>query len=144
MTERQMRNFSEDYFGEHGGYAQQYLFHHARKTSRKSTVARDSSTALRSARNDKEGKARKTSRKSTVARDSSTALPHSTPALRACAQGDGLIKQGSGACPGRSRRTRNHKKGRPRKILKARKGVGHDQRAKVGNEKGRGLSEVGG
>jgi 3-methyladenine DNA glycosylase/8-oxoguanine DNA glycosylase len=25
-----LREFSETYFGEHGGYAQQYLFHHAR------------------------------------------------------------------------------------------------------------------
>lgn len=33
---QQLRDFSESYFGEHGGYAQQYLFHHARKTSRKS------------------------------------------------------------------------------------------------------------
>jgi N-glycosylase/DNA lyase len=34
MTERAMREFAQGYFGEHGGYAQQYLFHHARKTSR--------------------------------------------------------------------------------------------------------------
>ena len=27
----QLRAFCENYFGEHGGYAQQYLFHHARK-----------------------------------------------------------------------------------------------------------------
>jgi N-glycosylase/DNA lyase len=32
MTEQTMREFSQDYFGPHGGYAQQYLFHHARKT----------------------------------------------------------------------------------------------------------------
>jgi N-glycosylase/DNA lyase len=31
MTETQLRAFCETYFGEHGGYAQQYLFHHARK-----------------------------------------------------------------------------------------------------------------
>src|SRR5207253_4275246 len=30
MTAQQLREFSETYFGEHGGYAQQYLFHHAR------------------------------------------------------------------------------------------------------------------
>jgi N-glycosylase/DNA lyase len=30
MTAQQLREFSESYFGEHGGYAQQYLFHHAR------------------------------------------------------------------------------------------------------------------
>lgn len=33
VTERQMRDFSQNYFGAHGGYAQQYLFHHARKTA---------------------------------------------------------------------------------------------------------------
>jgi N-glycosylase/DNA lyase len=30
MTPLRLREFSETYFGEHGGYAQQYLFHHAR------------------------------------------------------------------------------------------------------------------
>ena len=30
MTAQSLREFSETYFGEHGGYAQQYLFHHAR------------------------------------------------------------------------------------------------------------------
>ena len=30
VTPRQLREFSARYFGEHGGYAQQYLFHHAR------------------------------------------------------------------------------------------------------------------
>jgi N-glycosylase/DNA lyase len=30
VTAQQLREFSETYFGEHGGYAQQYLFHHAR------------------------------------------------------------------------------------------------------------------
>lgn len=53
VTELQLREFSETYFGEHGGYAQQYLFHHARTTLRKLGVSRDSSTPLRSARNDK-------------------------------------------------------------------------------------------
>ena len=33
LTERRLRAFSETYFGEHGGYAQQYLFHHARRTN---------------------------------------------------------------------------------------------------------------
>jgi N-glycosylase/DNA lyase len=33
MTARQLREFCDSYFGEHGGYAQQYLFHHARKTT---------------------------------------------------------------------------------------------------------------
>lgn len=31
MTATQLRAFCETYFGAHGGYAQQYLFHHARK-----------------------------------------------------------------------------------------------------------------
>jgi N-glycosylase/DNA lyase len=30
VTSRQLRDFCDEYFGEHGGYAQQYLFHHAR------------------------------------------------------------------------------------------------------------------
>jgi len=34
VTARQLREFSATYFGEYGGYAQQYLFHHARKTWR--------------------------------------------------------------------------------------------------------------
>ena len=35
VTEPQLREFAETYFGEHGGYAQQYLFHHARMALRK-------------------------------------------------------------------------------------------------------------
>lgn len=35
MTAKGLREFSETYFGEHGGYAQQYLFHHARVASRR-------------------------------------------------------------------------------------------------------------
>ncbi len=31
VTAQQLRVFCDQYFGEHGGYAQQYLFHHARK-----------------------------------------------------------------------------------------------------------------
>jgi len=31
VTATQLRGFCDRYFGEHGGYAQQYLFHHARK-----------------------------------------------------------------------------------------------------------------
>ena len=34
MTAQRLREFSETYFGEHGGYAQQYLFHHARTGER--------------------------------------------------------------------------------------------------------------
>jgi N-glycosylase/DNA lyase len=45
VTELQLREFSEKYFGEHGGYAQQYLFHHARMASRRSTIAKKSDDA---------------------------------------------------------------------------------------------------
>lgn len=34
VTAGRLRDFSASYFGEYGGYAQQYLFHHARKTWR--------------------------------------------------------------------------------------------------------------
>jgi N-glycosylase/DNA lyase len=34
-TPAKLRKFSDRYFGEHGGYAQQYLFHHARVTQRR-------------------------------------------------------------------------------------------------------------
>jgi len=34
VTARELREFCDDYFGTHGGYAQQYLFHHARKGAR--------------------------------------------------------------------------------------------------------------
>jgi N-glycosylase/DNA lyase len=34
VSAQRLREFSETYFGEHGGYAQQYLFHHARIASR--------------------------------------------------------------------------------------------------------------
>jgi N-glycosylase/DNA lyase len=34
MTTQRLRQFSETYFGEHGGYAQQYLFHQARSGGR--------------------------------------------------------------------------------------------------------------
>jgi N-glycosylase/DNA lyase len=32
VTAKRLRDFSASYFGDYGGYAQQYLFHHARKT----------------------------------------------------------------------------------------------------------------
>src|SRR6266571_2806144 len=38
-----LRAFTQKYFGEYGGYAQQYLFHHARTALHKSGAARDSS-----------------------------------------------------------------------------------------------------
>jgi len=34
MTAQRLREFAETYFGEHGGYAQQYLFHQARAAGR--------------------------------------------------------------------------------------------------------------
>jgi N-glycosylase/DNA lyase len=34
VTTQRLRDFSASYFGSYGGYAQQYLFHHARKTWR--------------------------------------------------------------------------------------------------------------
>jgi hypothetical protein len=42
VTELQLHEFSETYFGEHGGYAQQYLFHHVRMALRGSTMAKNS------------------------------------------------------------------------------------------------------
>lgn len=39
MTKTQLRAFCETYFGKHGGYAQQYLFHHARKGGAASRLA---------------------------------------------------------------------------------------------------------
>ena len=44
VTAKRLREFSADYFGEYAGYAQQYLFHHARLTwprQRKTTTSRD-------------------------------------------------------------------------------------------------------
>ncbi len=61
VTAQQLREFSETYFGEHGGYAQQYLFHHARTALRRSGIAipQERDTALRSGRNDKRKDARR-------------------------------------------------------------------------------------
>jgi N-glycosylase/DNA lyase len=71
ITELGLRQFSETYFGEYGGYAQQYLFHHARMALRKSGVSRDSSTPKAfGARNDKERDARIALRRSTMAKNS--------------------------------------------------------------------------
>jgi N-glycosylase/DNA lyase len=66
VTAQRLREFCETYFGEHGGYAQQYLFHHARIASRNSGAPRDFSTPLRSSRNDKRGNTRTALRKSGV------------------------------------------------------------------------------
>ncbi|MEP7015592.1 MAG: DNA glycosylase [Verrucomicrobiota bacterium] len=40
LNAARLRTFTEDYFGEHGGYAQQYLFHHAR-TNKSKTRSRN-------------------------------------------------------------------------------------------------------
>jgi N-glycosylase/DNA lyase len=48
MTAQRLREFSETYFGEHGGYAQQYLFHHARIGSRNAAGSRRTETQKKS------------------------------------------------------------------------------------------------
>ncbi len=40
VTSKRLIDFTVKYFGVHGGYAQQYLFHHARSTKRRPTVRR--------------------------------------------------------------------------------------------------------
>ena len=42
VTAARLRNFAAEYFGPYGGYAQQYLFHHARMTRRRAKKAVDS------------------------------------------------------------------------------------------------------
>jgi N-glycosylase/DNA lyase len=49
MTTHRLREFSEMYFGEHGGYAQQYLFHHARTARGRRNPKRRSTGALQNA-----------------------------------------------------------------------------------------------
>jgi len=49
LTAQQLRQFSETYFGEHGGYAQQYLFHYARVAQGQRNSKRRSTGALQSA-----------------------------------------------------------------------------------------------
>jgi N-glycosylase/DNA lyase len=46
ITPQRLRQFSETYFGEHGGYAQQYLFHHARTAHGRRSPKRLSPGAL--------------------------------------------------------------------------------------------------
>jgi N-glycosylase/DNA lyase len=54
LKTRRLREFCEAYFGKHGGYAQQYLFHHARTALWKRREPRDSSTPKAfGARNDR-------------------------------------------------------------------------------------------
>ena len=40
LNAARMRVFTQKYFGDHGGYAQQYLFHHARKSRAKTNKSR--------------------------------------------------------------------------------------------------------
>src|SRR5215471_2041848 len=42
LNAAQLRRFTQEYFGSHGGYAQQYLFHHARTTKIKTKRKRKS------------------------------------------------------------------------------------------------------
>ena len=42
LNAARLQAFTEEYFGEHGGYAQQYLFHHARMNKTKSEGKRKS------------------------------------------------------------------------------------------------------
>jgi N-glycosylase/DNA lyase len=40
LNAARLRTFTEKYFGTHGGYAQQYLFHHARMSRTETTIKR--------------------------------------------------------------------------------------------------------
>ena len=75
-TTQRLREFSETYFGDNGGYAQQYLFHYARTALRKSgaPIPQERNTPLHSGRKDKGKDARTVLRKSGTPRDSSTPL----------------------------------------------------------------------
>jgi N-glycosylase/DNA lyase len=57
-TVQRLREFSETYFGEHRGYAQQYLFHYARTALRKSGGLGDSSTPKAFRDRNEKGRAR--------------------------------------------------------------------------------------
>lgn len=52
VTAQKLRTFCESYFGEQGGYAQQYLFHHARKTTprKRAALERDAPSSRSSTR----------------------------------------------------------------------------------------------
>jgi N-glycosylase/DNA lyase len=47
LSALRLQTFAEKYFGEHGGYAQQYLFHHARTNHGRSVRCTDRAAALR-------------------------------------------------------------------------------------------------
>lgn len=60
VTAKRLRSFSQSYFGEFGGYAQQYLFHHARKVGRRSAVHNERSKRPRAqAKDDRPGLGRR-------------------------------------------------------------------------------------
>ena len=48
LNAARLRAFTQEYFGDHGGYAQQYLFHHARMTKAKSAKGRRTGRLSRS------------------------------------------------------------------------------------------------
>ena len=50
VTPRMLREFSASHFGPYGGYAQQYLFHHARRTWRENAAKQRAATARASRR----------------------------------------------------------------------------------------------
>jgi len=56
LNAARLQAFTDKYFGDHGGYAQQYLFHHARKSGRRDVRVKNWDTAapVTSARNDKD------------------------------------------------------------------------------------------
>jgi N-glycosylase/DNA lyase len=58
LNAARLRTFTEEYFGYHGGYAQQYLFHHARKTGRRRAVGANSGTQRRVSPHDKAARLR--------------------------------------------------------------------------------------
>jgi len=97
-TTQRLREFSETYFGDHGGYAQQYLFHYARTALRKSgaPIPQERNPPLHSGRKDKGKDARTALRKSGTPRDSSTPLGMTKRRDARTA----LRKIGFPACPG--------------------------------------------
>jgi N-glycosylase/DNA lyase len=105
VTTLELCEFSQIYFGEYGGYAQQYLFHHARIASRRSRMARDSSTPLRFARNDKKECARLTSRTVGLRRDSSTSKAFGARNDKERSARTGKSKHRAGAGVGLGKRT---------------------------------------
>ena len=78
MTARCVRQFSEVYFGEYGGYAQQYLFHHARMTR----VAHASRVLVSASRRNSLDQGLRTFRRTRAAKKSVIAMTRSLPQAR--------------------------------------------------------------